>query len=303
MRGPHIPVMLDEVLDSLKPKNGDVILDGTFGAGGYSRAILEKNGSCRVMGIDRDENVEKFAREIKSIYGDRFVFYSLKFSEVKTIVEDDSLDGIVLDLGVSSMQLDDGTRGFSFGKEARLLMTMGRNAVTAYDVVNSFSQEKIASIIYDFGDEAKSRTIAKKIVEYRKLKIIETTTELANLVRSCFNRMGRIDNATKTFQAIRIFVNDELDELKTILGYSVDLLRKNGRLVVVTFNSLEDRIVKRFFSENGNLGTRKVDKYGKNESDGFIFNVPRKKPLIASTVEIQRNIRARSAKLRWGIKC
>jgi 16S rRNA (cytosine1402-N4)-methyltransferase len=300
---PHVSAMVNEVLNYLDPGDGELILDGTFGAGGHSSAILERNNLCRVIGIDRDETTEKFANRIKSIYGDRFTFYNIKFSEVKNILENNSLDGMILDLGVSSMQLDNVDRGFSFGKDARLLMTMGKNDITAYDVVNNFSQEKIASIVYSFGDETRSRAIAKKIIEYRKFKVIETTVELAKIVRSCFCGRGKIDNATKTFQAIRIFVNDELGELETILKYSIDLLKKNGRLVVITFNSLEDRIVKRFFSENGNRGTKKIDKYGENEPNSYIFNVLRKKPLVATAAEIQENSRSRSAKLRWGIKC
>jgi 16S rRNA (cytosine1402-N4)-methyltransferase len=295
--------MVKEVLDSLDPRDNEVIMDGTFGAGGHSSAILERNSSCRVIGIDRDETVRKFADKIKLEYGNRFTFYNVKFSEIKNVVESNSLNGIILDLGVSSMQLDNTDRGFSFGREGKLLMTMGRNGITAYDVINSFSQEKIASIIYNFGDEVKSRAIAEKIVKYRKLKTIETTTELAALVKSCFARRGRIDNATKTFQAIRIFVNDELGELETILKYSIDLLKKNGRIAVITFNSLEDRIVKKFFSASGNMKNRKIDKYGLNESDSYIFDIPRKKPIVASDAEIYRNIRSRSAKLRWAIKC
>ncbi|MBO4956719.1 MAG: 16S rRNA (cytosine(1402)-N(4))-methyltransferase RsmH [Rickettsiales bacterium] len=298
----HISVMLNEVLNYLKPKNGDVILDGTFGAGGYTRAILE-SCNCKVIGTDRDETVLKFVDGVKNDFKDRFEFYNVKFSEIKNVVEENSLDAIVLDLGVSSMQLDNGNRGFSFNKEAPLTMTMGRNNITAYDVVNDYDEKNIADIIYNFGEEVKSRAIAKKIIEYRKNKAIETTTELADIVRSCFpNKYTKIDFATKTFQAIRIFVNDELKELETILNDSVKLLKSGGRLVVVSFHSLEDRIVKDFLNNNGDCKLLKVNKYKEVQKE-TLFKVLTKKPVIVSSVEVDKNRRARSAKLRGAVRC
>lgn len=298
----HISVMLNEVLNYLKPKNGDVILDGTFGAGGYTRAILE-SCNCKVIGTDRDETVLKFVDGVKNDFKDRFEFYNVKFSEIKNVVEENSLDAIVLDLGVSSMQLDNGNRGFSFNKEAPLTMTMGRNNITAYDVVNDYDEKNIADIIYNFGEEVKSRAIAKKIIEYRKNKAIETTTELADIVRSCFpNKYTKIDFATKTFQAIRIFVNDELKELETILNDSVKLLKSGGRLVVVSFHSLEDRIVKDFLNDNGDCKLLKVNKYKEVQKE-TLFKVLTKKPVIVSSVEVDKNRRARSAKLRGAVRC
>ena len=201
------------------------------------------------------------------------------------------------------MQLDNGGRGFSFNKEAPLTMTMGRNNITAYDIVNDYEEKNIADIIYNFGEEVKSRTIAKKIVEYRKNKKIETTTELADIVRSCFpKKYTKIDFATKTFQAIRIFVNEELKELETILDDSIKLLKSGGRLVVVSFHSLEDRIVKDFFINKGNLKMSKINKY-KEAQEETVFKVLTKKPVIVSDVEVNSNRRARSAKLRGAIKC
>ncbi|MDR2777262.1 MAG: 16S rRNA (cytosine(1402)-N(4))-methyltransferase RsmH [Rickettsiales bacterium] len=303
----HIPVMLGEVLGILDPQDGDLILDGTFGAGGYSAAILARNSSCRVVGIDRDENVMEFVKWLKSVYDDRFTFHNIKFSKARDVVECDSLNGLVLDLGVSSMQLGDDGRGFSFERDAKLLMTMGRNKISAYDVVNGFSQEQIASIISNYGDELKSRTIARRIFERRKIKLIETTVELADIIRSCFRSRGKIDNATRTFQAIRIFVNDELEELEIILRDSMELLKNGGRLVVVSFNSLEDRIVKRFFTENGNMRSRKTNKYGNSVDADDVprvaFSVGVRKPLLPSREEVLDNVRSRSAKLRWGIRC
>ena len=302
MKSEHISVMLDEVIEYLDPKDGDIILDGTFGAGGYTKRILD-SANCNVIGIDRDINVEKFVKEVKDKYKDRFTFYNTKFSLIKEVVEKNSLDGLVLDLGVSSMQLDNADRGFSFNKEAPLKMTMGLNNITAYDIVNDYEENNIADIIYNYGEEVKSRIIAKKICQYRKNKKIETTTELANIVRSCFpNKKTKIDYATKTFQALRIFVNEELKELETILNDSIDLLKSGGRLVVVSFHSLEDRIVKQFFNKYGDLKLEKINKY-KEEKQKTIFRIITKKPVLVSSKEINNNIRSRSAKLRGAIKC
>lgn len=299
----HIPVMLQEVLKYLKPEGDSTILDATFGAGGYSKAILNYNKSCKVIGSDRDKNVEVFAKSIKQKYGDRFSFANLKFSELKDNFSDNSFDGIVVDLGVSSMQIDNADRGFSFNKEAPLNMTMGKNGFNAYDVVNSFNEEKLASIIKNYGEETKSKIIAKKIADYRKYKAIETTTELARIIHSCFPQKGRIDNATKTFQAIRIFVNDELRELEILLNDSIELLKSGGRLVVVSFHSLEDGIVKNFFKKVGNLKREKVNKYSEQLEVKSIFNIITKKPIVVSTEEATMNQRSRSAKLRCAIKC
>lgn len=299
----HIPVMINEVLRTLNPMDNNLILDGTFGAGGYSKHILN-SCKCNVIATDRDKNVIKFADEVKNIYGDRFNFLNIKFSEIIDNIEENTLDGIVLDLGVSSMQLDNVERGFSFNKEAKLSMTMGRNSITAYDIVNDFKEQELADIIYKYGEEVKSRVISKAIINYRKNKKIETTTELANIIKSCFpQKYYKINPATKTFQAIRIYVNDELNELKKILEDSKKLLKKGGRLVVVTFHSLEDGIVKDFFKKNSKM--EKINKYSNNtiEELNFSFNLVDKKPLIVTEEETKNNNRARSAKLRWGIRC
>lgn len=301
----HIPVMLDEVINYLEPKNGETILDGTFGAGGYTKKILD-SCICNVIGIDRDENIKCFVEDIKNKYGKRFEFFNIKFSEIKEVVKKNSLDGLVLDLGVSSMQLDNYERGFSFNKEAPLKMTMGKNEIDAYKVVNKFKEKDLADIIYKYGEESKSKIIAKKIIDYRKHNSIETTTQLAEIVRSCFATRGNIDNATKTFQAIRIYVNSELDELKSILEDSIELLKSGGRLVVVSFHSLEDRIIKEFFKKYGDLRTEKINKYKENENNDkkhSVFKILTKKPVLVSKIEAKNNKRARSAKLRGGIKC
>lgn len=299
---PHISVMLKEVLDYLQPTEGCTILDGTFGAGGYTRAILN-SCNCKVIGTDRDSGVKKFADEIKNEYKNRFDFYNLKFSEIKDKIAKNSLDGIVLDLGISSMQVDDAERGFSFNKEAPLSMTMGKNDISAFTIVNEYEEQNIANIIYNFGEEVKSRQIAKKICDYRKNKQIETTTELANIVKSCFSgNFFKIHPATKTFQALRIFVNNELYEIETILKDSIDLLKSNGKFIVVSFHSLEDRLIKDFFKENSELSLSKINKY-KDENVKTIFKSLTKKPVDVSNEEAKTNYRSRSAKLRGVMKC
>lgn len=297
----HIPVMLKEVLEYIDPKDNEVFIDCTFGAGGYAREILKKS-NCKLIGIDRDESVKCFAEDLKKKFGNRFEFYNEKYSNIEKILHGKKVDGIVLDVGVSSMQIDNANRGFSFQKNSKLDMRMGNNSVSAYDIVNNFSEEELSNIIYYYGDEVKSRHIAKKIAELRKIKPIETTFELANIVRSFyFGKKGKIDPATKTFQAIRIAVNDELNELKKILNISKHILNKNGRLVIVCFHSLEDKIVKDFIKIETNKG-KKIDKYSNNKVDAD-FELLTKKAVIPSEGEVDENIRSRSAKLRALRKC
>jgi 16S rRNA (cytosine1402-N4)-methyltransferase len=301
---PHTPVMLNEVLNNLSPQAGEIYLDCTFGAGGYTKAFL-KLANCIVIGIDRDKNVQQYADSVKREFGERFSFLYGKFSEADKLLRQiniNKVDAIIMDLGVSSMQLDEEKRGFSFNKEAKLDMRMDQGNISAYDVINKYSEEELANIIYNYGDEKKSRKIAKRIIEQRKNKSIETTIELANIVRSCFKTRGKIDNATKTFQAIRIFVNDELNELKKALELSKILLNKNGRLIVVTFHSLEDKIVKDFIQKETGYSMRKKNKYASKDKQTSEFLLDIKKAVLVSENEIKKNVRARSAKLRVAIK-
>lgn len=300
----HIPVMLKEVLSYIEPiDDNSIILDATFGAGGYSRAILEKYKNCKIIGTDRDINVQQFAENLKLAYKNRFNFYNLKFSEINNNFNPNNFNGIILDLGVSSMQLDSAERGFSFNKDAPLNMKMGKNGFSAYDVVNNFKEDELYFIIMKYGEESKAKLITKRIVEYRKNKKIETTTELAKIIHCCFHKRSKIDSATKTFQAIRIFVNDELNELKILLNDSINLLKSGGKLIVVSFHSLEDKIVKDFFKEFGNTKREKINKYSKQIENKSIFNIITKKPVLVSNEEIAINPRSRSAKLRCAIKC
>ena len=243
---PHQPVLLDEVLAALAPLAGARILDGTFGAGGYSRALLAAGAS--VVAIDRDPRVVTHAEELAAAYPDRFRFVAGRFSQLDLAAEGEAIDGVVLDIGVSSMQLDEPERGFSFMREGPLDMRMAGEGETAADLVNGLEESELANLLYAYGEERKSRRIAHTIVAARARAPIATTTELAALIEKAIGRKpGDAHPATRSFQALRIAVNGELDELVGGLFASERLLTEGGRLAVVTFHSLEDRIVKRFF--------------------------------------------------------
>jgi 16S rRNA (cytosine1402-N4)-methyltransferase len=298
----HNPVMIDEVLETLAPCNQETYIDATFGAGGYSQAILEK-AKCFVIALDRDPEASVRAQSLKIQYGNRFSFYEGRFGEMEKIVPARKYDGIIFDIGVSSPQIDEASRGFSFRKEGPLDMRMERKGMTAAEVVNEFEEKEIARILWVYGEERKSRAIARAIVEKRKEHPFETTTRLADLVRTIvgLERPG-FDPATRTFQALRLYVNDELGELKKGLESSEKLLKIGGRLVVVSFHSLEDRIVKNFLNErsgkNPNVSRYRPEIPRLNPT----FQLKSKKALTPQKEEVHRNPRARSAHLRWAIR-
>lgn len=300
IRQKHIPVMLQEVLTALKPQKGEVYVDATFGNGGYTRAILE-TADCKVIALDRDPTVKIRVNEFKNMYGDRFEFRAGQFGDFADLVPE-KINGAVFDIGVSSMQLDEAERGFSFSKEGALDMRMSQDGISAKDIVNSYDEKALADLIYQYGEERKSRQIAKRIAEYRQNKKIETTTELAEIIYSVIHKkFGEIDPATRTFQALRIAVNDELGELSRGLSGAANRLQKNGRLVVVDFHSLEDRIVKNFFKENGGKRIR-VSKYAPElVQDEHLF-AEVSKVIMPTAEECGKNPRARSAKLRYAIR-
>lgn len=296
----HIPVMLREVLASLKPQAGEVYVDATFGNGGYSRAILEA-APCKVIAVDRDPTVKIRANEMKNMYGERFEFRQGQFGDFAALIHE-PVNGAVFDVGVSSMQIDEAERGFSFGKTGALDMRMSCAGLSAKDIVNTYEEKELADLIYQYGEERKSRQIARKIVEYRTKKEIETTTELAEIIYSVLHRKnGEIDPATRTFQALRIAVNDELGELERGLKGAADRILSGGRLVVVDFHSLEDRIVKTFLRENGGKRVR-ISKYAPElVQDEHLF-AEVSKVLTPSAEECAANPRSRSAKLRFAVK-
>jgi len=305
---PHVPVMLAEVLDALSPRDGGVYVDGTFGAGGYTRAILAA-ADCRVVAIDRDPAAIAAGHVLEEQFGDRVTLLEGRFSEMESLLEEAGVadvDGIVLDIGVSSMQLDQAERGFSFMRDGPLDMRMGGQGPSAADAVNTLPQDVLANIIYILGEEPKSRAIAKAIVAARAEAPIMTTLALVKAVERATGRQrpqDRIHPATRTFQALRIHVNAELDELVEALHAAERLLKPGGRLVVVTFHSLEDRIVKRFLASRGGKlphGSRHALEFGQGPAPSF--DLPFKGHLGASDEEARINPRARSAKLRAGIR-
>lgn len=298
----HISVMLNEVLEMLQVQDEGIYLDGTFGAGGYSRAILE-NANCQLIAIDRDPNVKPYADTLQSTYGQRFQFAAGCFSEMQHICQTHNvplLDGIVLDLGVSSMQIDQADRGFSFMQDGELSMQMGEGSRDAKELVNQASEEDIANIIYHYGEERHSRKIARAIVQGRENAPITTTGRLSDIICSVMKRAkDGIHPATRSFQAIRIWVNDELGELEKALVAAQVLLKENGRLVIVSFHSLEDAIVKNFLryaSGRRDRGSRYLPDV--TDDEPITFSLLNRKPIIPTQEEIKQNIRSRSARLR-----
>ncbi|UXN75491.1 16S rRNA (cytosine(1402)-N(4))-methyltransferase RsmH [Devosia sp. A8/3-2] len=245
--GPHIPVLLDEVLAALAPLEGKRIVDGTFGAGGYSRALLQ--AGAHVVAIDRDPSVRPFADALTAEFPAQLTFVPGTFSELDTLAaEHGPIDGVVLDIGVSSMQLDEAERGFSFMRDGPLDMRMSGEGESAADLVNGLEVEALANLLYAFGEERKSRRIAQFIVAARETAPIQTTLELARIIEKSIGRKpGDAHPATRSFRALRIAVNGEFDQLVEGLFAAERLLSAGGKLVVITFHSLEDRIVKRFF--------------------------------------------------------
>ncbi len=308
----HIPVLLETMLHYADPANDELWVDATFGAGGYSRALLEAT-ACRVIGIDRDPDVAIQAHTLTHHYGERFTFLPGAFGDMAQLLSEagcPQVDGIVMDIGVSSMQLDQPERGFSFSHDGPLDMRMAQSGRSAQDVVNEAAEEELADIIYHLGEEKAARRVARAIVRARDEKPIERTTELADIVRKAVNQYygnkgyGKksrgVDPVTRTFQALRIHVNDELGELERALEAGLALLKPGGRMVVIAFHSLEDRIVKRFFARvTGNVPavSRHVPDIRSAPSEPE-WELLTRKPVAANENELHQNPRARSAKLR-----
>ena len=292
---PHLPVLLDDVLVALQPLEGACILDGTFGAGGYSSALLR--AGAKVVAIDRDPNVVAYAEQLAADHPGRFRFVPGVFSELDTLAGE-PVDGVVLDIGVSSMQLDEPERGFSFMREGPLDMRMAGEGESAGDLVNTLDEADLANLLFAYGEERKSRRIAHSIVAARAAAPIRTTTELARLIEKAIGRKpGDAHPATRSFQALRIAVNAEFDELVGGLFASERLLAEGGRLAVVTFHSLEDRIVKRFFDPEKSAPTQ--SRHLPQATVEPVRWAAVAKPVKAGAAETARNPRARSATLRY----
>jgi 16S rRNA (cytosine1402-N4)-methyltransferase len=301
----HVPVLLDEVVEHLAPVAGARIVDGTFGAGGYSSALLAAAPDVRVLAIERDPDALSAGADLVSRFAGRLTLIAGRFGDLGAIAEANAfvpLDGVVLDIGVSSMQLDQAARGFSFMADGPLDMRMERDGPSAATLVNESDEADLADIIFAFGEERQSRRVARAIARARAAKPIETTRELAAIVERALGRRHDDDRhpATRTFQALRIAVNDELGELARGLAAAEKLLAPGGRLVVVTFHSLEDRIVKRFLARrSGRLGSG--SRHGPPSVGGEpapSFQLVNHRPVTPSDAELVANPRARSAKLR-----
>jgi 16S rRNA (cytosine1402-N4)-methyltransferase len=296
----HTSVLGREAVEWLAPRDGGIFVDATFGAGGYSRAILETPGT-RVIGIDRDRTAIASGFGLVDRSGGRLTLVEDRFSHLAEVCAAqgfDAVDGVVMDVGVSSMQLDQAERGFSFRLGGPLDMRMGQSGPTAADVVAKASEADLANIIYIFGEERHSRRVARAIVAARKEAPVTTTRALADIVGKVVrSKPNEIHPATRTFQALRIFVNEELDELYQALSAAERVLKPGGRLVAVSFHSLEDRIVKDFLSQRGKAssGSRHLPEVAQIASS---FQILTKRPVTPGEAEVAANPRARSAKLR-----
>lgn len=309
----HIPVLLNEVVESFESIEGKVFVDGTFGGGGYSKALLDK-GAALVIGIDQDPLAIERAEPWKGQYGERLHLVNACFSDMKKITKElgkHEIDGIVLDLGFSSDQLDDYERGFAFKYDGPLDMRMSGTGESAADVIASYSEKDLADIFYKYGEERKSRRIAKLIVERRNETPFTRTEELVRLVEEVipsWTVQGK-KPAMRVFQALRIHVNRELEELDNVLPNSADMLSVGGRLSVVTFHSLEDRMVKNYFKKVGKPVAK--NKYASSTGNAKLeraslpvatedkkFEMVTRKAVLPTAREISENSRARSAKLR-----
>jgi 16S rRNA (cytosine1402-N4)-methyltransferase len=296
----HVPVLARQVLAYLAPRDGGIMIDGTFGAGGHTRGILDVSGT-RVIGIDRDRNAVAEGFGLVEQAQGRLTLVEDRFSNLEHVAHGlghDAVDGILLDLGVSSMQLDEAERGFSFRNDGPLDMRMGGEGSSAADLVNTASERDLSAIIATLGEERFARPIARAIVKARDEQPITTTRTLAEIIGTVLRqRPGEIHPSTRTFQALRMFVNDELGELAEALAAAERMLKPGGRLVVISFHSLEDRIVKTFLTERGRVsaGSRHQPEVVKASPS---FGILTRKPAIADNDEVSRNPRARSAKLR-----
>ncbi len=299
----HVPVMAREVVDALQPRDGGRYLDGTFGAGGYTAAMLDR-ADCQVIAIDRDPDAIAAGRVLAERYAPRLRLIEGRFGDMADLLSAEGVedvDGVALDLGVSSMQFDQADRGFSFRASGPLDMRMEKNGASAADLVNESDEAELADIIWRYGEERRSRRVARAIVEARRTKRIDTTGELAEIVRRAVGPQGRdeSDPATRTFQALRIAVNDELGELERGLAAAEQVLAPGGRLAIVSLHSLEDRAVKEFVRARAGRtpGPSRHAPPRAGEQDATLRDLTRK-PMVPSDAEVAANPRARSARLR-----
>ena len=297
----HVPVMLEEVLKLCSPAVNKSFLDCTFGGGGYSSKLLSFSNT-KVTAIDRDSYVLRFADKLKKKYPKRFYFHNEKFSNLENVIKSQKFDAVIFDLGLSTFQIKDLSRGFSFKSHEKLDMCMGLSEISAEDVINNYNEKDLKTIIQVFGDESEAKYIARSIVKKRKEKKITTTKELVDIIEKSKkrDREKKINICTKTFQALRIFINQEISELiKGIVG-ATKVLKPGGIMIIISFHSLEDKIIK-FYFKNYSSNKSKVSRYLPEEinEDLSLFEDYRNKIIVASKKETQLNAPSRSAKLRF----
>jgi 16S rRNA (cytosine1402-N4)-methyltransferase len=297
----HLPVLLAEVTEALLAERGGVFVDGTFGAGGYTGGLLDAHPDNRVVAIDRDPDAIAAGAALVARANGRLTLVPGRFGSLEAIVADaglDKVDGVVLDIGVSSMQIDQAERGFSFRWDGPLDMRMEQDGASAADLVNESTEAELADILFYYGEERRARVIARSIIEQRRRAPITTTSELVALVAKHVRAEPGLNPATRTFQALRIAVNDELMQLVSVLHAAERILKPGGRLAVVTFHSLEDRIVKQFCAARTSRTARGSRHMPSPEAASPTFTAVVRGPIVAGDAELARNPRARSAKLR-----
>ncbi len=300
----HFPVMMDEVINICSPDKGGTYIDCTFGGGGYSKKLLNFS-KTEVIALDRDELIINISKKLYKKYPKRFSFHNLRFSEVHTIVGNKLVDTVIFDLGLSSIQLNNLERGFSFNSKASLDMSMGLSTTSAEEVVNNFSEQELRSIIKILGEEKEASRIAKNIIKTRSIKKITKVDQLVEIIKKSKkkNYKYKINPSTKTFQALRIFVNKEITELITGIINATKILKPGGKILIVSFHSIEDKIVKYFFSNFSSSQSNPsryfpVDK----PSNTFLFDKYKNRILRPSNLEIIKNPPSRSAKLRYAVR-
>ena len=299
----HFPVMLNEVLKISSPFDGGKYIDCTFGGGGYSREIL-KIPKTKIEAIDRDNSIKLLAKEFEKKFPRRFKFHQIKFSQLDTI-SNEFVDAVIFDLGLSSIQLNNLERGFSFKSNNKLDMAMGLNKISALDAINNLSEVNLKSIIRFLGEEKEASKIAKNIVESRNSKKITKTDELVKIIEKSKKKdfSKKINPCTKTFQALRIFVNKEISELINGVIKATKKLKPGGKILVVTFHSIEDKIVKYFFNNFSKNKSRSSRYFPENNTEEiYLFEKYKNKVFRPSKAELDQNIRSRSAKLRFAVR-
>ena len=297
----HYPVLLKEIISVITPQHGGTFIDCTFGQGGYTQEIL-KYKNTKVIGLDRDIDSEIIGQKIKNKFPERFLFKNLRFGNLNNIkLKDENIKGILFDLGYSFTQIKDPGKGLSFNSSGQLNMKMGLNDFSANEVINKLEDKELEKILKYFGDEKEAKFISRNIVKERQTKEIDTQNLVGIIEKSKRKKNYKVNSSTKSFQAIRIFVNKEISELIYGLIHSAKILKKDGVLAVVTFHSLEDKIVKYFFKS---LSEHKsVSRYEPKvvQKENF-FEMPRKRPIVPSEKELKENLPSRSAKLRYLVK-